>query len=789
MGVPRLEGYVIELHRLMRHLRYPRFPIYRVRQCGSVWEARVEVHTRVPSESDYRFPTRHRHDLPETAMQDAAREAFLRLSSIHRAELVSTEFAHHLFREESNSVCTVQDTPCCYNPIVTLLSRWAEAVDDFYEEALLEIDDQQRHMGELETEVTDLTVQQLQLEEEHQAWGSEIDSLKAQLQVHGDQFQQLSDQYNDSRGMMDTLEEQLREIGRDRYFFLTLPYPPALHALLGEVGMLATESAPYLVDPTVTQPPAPEIVHTPLIPTPSPQLGSSLETPIQVDSETEGTDTEPEIEPDITNPSEDETPVPRITFLGGPRTLSTARKSTRPPSKKPKPDPEATTSEPWGLRVMATETQLLQAIANNQGNRGGSSFGEFMRTKPPTFATVDEPMEAEDWLRIIENKLTLVRGPAGDWWDTYKEAREEDDGEPTWEEFTAAFRENFVPTAVMRMKRNEFRRLRQGNTTVQEYLNRFTQLARYAIGDLADEEEKIDKFIEGLNDELRGPMIGQDQESFQSLINKVVRLENDQRTVEHNRKRRLSMNRLPQGVPQRLKEATSSGWKTPIVATNRPAAPSKFNRSVAIQNRTPTPTLAAPGAKKNVDCLNCGEYGHYANNCPHPHKTPVRTGANAMIVRGTTTPTTGRGLFKTPQTNRTATGFGRGQVNHVRAEEAQEDQGVLMGMFSVNSTPVKVLFDSGASHSFISLKASQKHNLTLVGLRKPMIVHSPGGEITGCGVSLQPYGFDTPDPGCCHAQKFPNRIPSRMCIKIPVQDQPGYTNDNVDIQIHVLQTS
>nr|AAN04920.1 Putative retroelement [Oryza sativa Japonica Group]AAP52159.1 retrotransposon protein, putative, Ty3-gypsy subclass [Oryza sativa Japonica Group] len=41
----------------------------------------------------------------------------------------------------------------------------------------------------------------------------------------------------------------------------------------------------------------------------------------------------------------------------------------------------------------------------------------------------------------------------------------------------------------------------------------------------------------------------------------------------------------------------------------------------------------------------------------------------------------------------------------------------------------------------------------------------------------------------CHAQKFPNRIPSRMCNKIPVQDQPGYTNDNVDIQIHVLQTS
>nr|AAR89852.1 putative polyprotein [Oryza sativa Japonica Group]ABF99511.1 retrotransposon protein, putative, Ty3-gypsy subclass [Oryza sativa Japonica Group] len=345
--------------------------------------------------------------------------------------------------------------------------------------------------------------------------------------------------------------------------------------------------------------------------------------------------------------------------------------------------------------VMATQTQLLQAIANNQGNRGGSSFGEFMRTKPPTFTTAEEPMDAEDWLRIIEKKLTLVRvreadkvifaanqleGPAGDWWDTYKEAREEDAGEPNWEEFTTAFRDNFVPAAVMRMKKNEFRRLRQGNTTIQEYLNRFTQLARYATGDLADGEEKIDKFIEGLNDELRGPMIGQDHDSFQSLINKVVRLENDRKVVEHNRKRRLAMNRLPQVAPQRPKGATSSEWKPTVVTTNRPATSSNFLRPVTIQNRAPAPHQATTGSVRPGSCFNCGEYGHFANKCPHPNKTPIRTGANATAIHGTTTPAAGRGLFRTPQTNRTATGFGRGQVNHVRAEEAQEDQGVLMGM-------------------------------------------------------------------------------------------------------------
>jgi hypothetical protein len=44
----------------------------------------------------------------------------------------------------------------------------------------------------------------------------------------------------------------------------------------------------------------------------------------------------------------------------------------------------------------------------------------------------------------------------------------------------------------------------------------------------------------------------------------------------------------------------------------------------------------------------------------------------------------------------------RGRVNHVAAEIAQEAQDVVFSMFLVNSAPASVLFDSRASHSFIS---------------------------------------------------------------------------------------
>jgi hypothetical protein len=44
-------------------------------------------------------------------------------------------------------------------------------------------------------------------------------------------------------------------------------------------------------------------------------------------------------------------------------------------------------------------------------------------------------------------------------------------------------------------------------------------------------------------------------------------------------------------------------------------------------------------------------------------------------------------------------------------EEAQEASDVVIGMFFINDTSAVVLFDSGASHSFISVAYVEKHNL------------------------------------------------------------------------------
>jgi hypothetical protein len=62
-------------------------------------------------------------------------------------------------------------------------------------------------------------------------------------------------------------------------------------------------------------------------------------------------------------------------------------------------------------------------------------------------------------------------------------------------------------------------------------------------------------------------------------------------------------------------------------------------------------------------------------------------------------------------------------------EEAYEAPDVVIGLFFINDTSTVVLFNSGASHSFISDAYVKKHNLPLALLKRQMIVSSPGGDM------------------------------------------------------------
>jgi hypothetical protein len=97
-------------------------------------------------------------------------------------------------------------------------------------------------------------------------------------------------------------------------------------------------------------------------------------------------------------------------------------------------------------------------------------------------------------------------GPIADWWDAYVEAHEEPET-INWQEFRNSFITHHVPLGVVKLKKKEFKDLKQGSMTVSEYVTRFTQLSHYAPDNVDNDEKKQDWFLNKLNDGLAYALI------------------------------------------------------------------------------------------------------------------------------------------------------------------------------------------------------------------------------------------------------------------------------------------
>jgi hypothetical protein len=208
---------------------------------------------------------------------------------------------------------------------------------------------------------------------------------------------------------------------------------------------------------------------------------------------------------------------------------STSRGRESTPNPPPVPP---TLAEAIAALVNATadNTRFLREMAGQQfpqqGGRGyqqgprETSYMDFSETRPPLFVKARDPLEADEWLRVIEQKFGLLRcsetqkplftdqqlrGPASTWWGNFV-AIQPANHQITWEEFKVAFREHYIPEGVLHMKQEEFMKLKQGGDTVNQYLNKFNHLSQYAIDQVNTDLKKKNCFMRGLNDRLQRKM-------------------------------------------------------------------------------------------------------------------------------------------------------------------------------------------------------------------------------------------------------------------------------------------
>jgi hypothetical protein len=71
----------------------------------------------------------------------------------------------------------------------------------------------------------------------------------------------------------------------------------------------------------------------------------------------------------------------------------------------------------------------------------------------------------------------------------------------------------------------------------------------------------------------------------------------------------------------------------------------------------------------------------------------------------------------------------QGKLNFTTLKEVPEGAPIMTGIFSVYNQPALILFDSGASHSFISQKFSAKCQLPFYHSKGSFMIAIPGGKI------------------------------------------------------------
>jgi hypothetical protein len=71
----------------------------------------------------------------------------------------------------------------------------------------------------------------------------------------------------------------------------------------------------------------------------------------------------------------------------------------------------------------------------------------------------------------------------------------------------------------------------------------------------------------------------------------------------------------------------------------------------------------------------------------------------------------------------------RSRLNHMTAGDAQDAPDMVYGMFLVQGVITLVLFDSGATCSYISTKFAQEHIIPMTPRKEPIDTSSPLGHI------------------------------------------------------------
>ncbi|GKC29831.1 putative reverse transcriptase domain-containing protein [Tanacetum coccineum] len=359
---------------------------------------------------------------------------------------------------------------------------------------------------------------------------------------------------------------------------------------------------------------------------------------------------------------------------------------------------------------------------NRNGNHG-MNYGGFM--------PVARECTFQDFLKCKPHNFSGTEGvdSALTWWNSHKRTiGVEAAYTMNWVELMKLMTEVYCPRNEIQKMETELWNLAVKGNDLTAYTQRFQELILLCTRMVPDEEDRVERFIGGLPDNIQGNVIVVNPARLQDAIRIANQLMDKKlqgyaaRSAEN--KRRMESNPMGnRGQQPPFKRQNTSRQNVARAYTAR----NNENRGDCTAVVAPNTQRAPVGNQQDIICYECGRPGYFRKECPklrnqnHGNETKNKTGSNEATAK--------------------AYAIGGGGTNL--------DFNVVTGTFLLINCYASMLFDSGADRSFVSSTFSALFDVAPSTLDTSYAVELADERISetnavlrGCTLGLLGYPFD-----------------------------------------------
>ncbi|XP_074323501.1 uncharacterized protein LOC141660416 [Apium graveolens] len=381
----------------------------------------------------------------------------------------------------------------------------------------------------------------------------------------------------------------------------------------------------------------------------------------------------------------------------------------------------------------------------------------------------------------------FLKGEANYWWESARALEEEE--VIFWDRFKKIFLDKYFPRYMQTRIELKFFELKQEGMTVGEYEKKFTELDRFVADNVDTDEKRVKRFQQGLQPWPRSIMAAFELATYAEVVQKamVIEGESDQNSKEKESKKRKfgssgegwaqgsqsgknfkKFGFQNQGGPRSFKKGDNKSQRNRIQGQRFQQATNpeckfcnkrhmcNYNKADIVYYKCNTKgqyVNECRNPKPFVICFMCGKTGHMSRDykAPGNNKLMQLTAAPFNQAMPSYFP-----ILKLPsnQPSESATPVfppfnpAQAQTFNMNIKDAVQNYEVVEGTLSVNNINAKVLFDSGATRSFISESFIGKLNCEIELLVEPLSIILANQErlyVKGvcrrCRVEISGYSF------------------------------------------------